>query len=100
MAARKPGRFTAPAVCPVCGEDVPKNALACPDCGADERSGWREDAQAYDGVGLPDDFDYDEFVRDEFGSRIKPKGISVFWWIAAVLVIVALGFGLVHRGGL
>ena len=100
MAARKLARFTPPPVCPVCGEDVPRNALACPECGADERSGWRADAEAYDGVGLPDDFDYDGFVRDEFGSRVKPKGISVFWWLAAIAVIVALSIAMVHRGGL
>ncbi len=100
MASRKPVRFATPAVCPVCGEDVPRKALACPGCGADERSGWRENAEAYDGVGLPDDFDYDGFVREEFGSPIKPKGISVFWWIAAIVVIVALGLVYVQRGGL
>ncbi len=84
----------------MCGEDVPRNALACPECGADERSGWRGDAGTYDGVGLPDEFDYDEFVREEFGSRVKPKGLSVFWWVAAILVIVALCFVFLRRGGL
>ncbi len=98
MAGRKPSRPTAPEVCPVCGEDVPRNALACPECGADERSGWREDAAAYDGVDLPGEFDYDEFVRDEFGSRLKPKGMSVFWWIVAILVIAAIGFLCLHQG--
>ena len=91
MASRKPIRSATPEVCPVCGEDVPRNALACPECGADERSGWRENAEAYDGVGLPDDFDYDEFAREEFSTPIKPKGISFFWWVAAILVIIALG---------
>ena len=43
-----------PEECPVCGEDVPRGALACPECGADERSGWREDAVA-DGLDLPDE---------------------------------------------
>lgn len=100
MASRKPVRSATPEVCPVCGEDVPRNALACPECGADERSGWREDAVTYDGVGLPDDFDYDNYVREEFGSSVKPKGISVFWWIAAILVIAALCLMYIRRGGL
>lgn len=99
MASRKPARSTAPEVCPVCGEDVPPSALACPECGADERSGWREDAMAYDGVGLPEEFDYNDFVREEFSSPIKPKGLSVFWWIAAILVIAAIGFIYVRRLG-
>ena len=58
-----------PEECPVCGEDVPRGALACPECGADERSGWREDAGATDGLDLPDEeFDYGEFVQREFGQ--------------------------------
>ena len=51
-------------MCPVCGEDVPRTALACLECGADHTSGWREDAETYDAVDLPDeDFNYEEFVK-------------------------------------
>ena len=77
-----------PAVCPVCGEDVPRKALACPECGADHNSGWREDAGSYDGVDLPDEFDYAEFTRKEFGGSLKPAGISWVWWVTAIVVIV------------
>ena len=60
-------------MCPVCGEDVPRTALACPECGADHTSGWREDAETYDAVDLPDeDFNYEEFVKQEFGSSRRP----------------------------
>ena len=45
-------KLRVPKVCPVCGEDVPRTALACPECGADHTSGWREDAEAYDGMDL------------------------------------------------
>jgi hypothetical protein len=80
-----------PEICPVCGEDVPRNALACPECGADHNSGWRHDADQYDGLDLPSEgFDYDEFVRQEFGSGIKPSGIALKWWIVAVALIIAL----------
>ena len=79
----------APEVCPVCGEDIPRNALACPECGADYNSGLREDADIYDAVDLPDeDFNYDEFVRQEFGPSPKPAAIKTIWWITALLVIV------------
>ena len=85
-----------PEVCPVCGEDVPTGALACPECGADERSGWREggaDDEAADGAGLPDDkFDYAAFVAEEFGHSPKPRGIAAIWWITAILLLVALLF--------
>ena len=89
-----------PEVCPVCGEDVPRGALACPECGADHRSGWREDAAAGDGLDLPDGekgkFNYEEFVQNEFGSGPKPTGVRFIWWITALLLLaamVALYFG-------
>ena len=57
-------KLRTPKVCPVCGEDVPRTALACPECGADHTSGWRENAETYDAVGLSDeDFSYEEFVK-------------------------------------
>ena len=81
-------RPQAPKVCPVCGEDVPRGALACPECGADHNSGWREDAASYDGLDLPDDnFDYDDFVRREFASKIRPPGITAVWWITAIVIV-------------
>jgi zinc-ribbon domain len=91
MGRRKPSPGRAPEVCPVCGEDVPPGAAACPECGADHNSGWREDAESYDGVGLPDEsFNYDEFVEQEFGSLPKPAAIKTVWWMTAILVLVVL----------
>jgi hypothetical protein len=88
MANRKKTRPAAPEVCPVCGEDVPRGALACPECGADHRSGWREEEASYDGLDLPDEtFDYDDFVRREFPSKIRPPGIKPIWWITAILLL-------------
>ena len=85
-------RQPAPEICPVCGEDVPRNALACRACGADHNSGWREDAATGDALDLPDDdFDYDDFVREEFGTAPKPVGISTVWWVTAILLFLALG---------
>ena len=89
MAASKQHGPSTPEICPVCGEEVPRNALACPDCGADHLSGWREDADIYGGADLPDEgFDYDEYVEREFGTSYKPAGIKPIWWITAALVVV------------
>ena len=55
MGRKNPTPRRAPEICPVCGEDVPRGAPACPECGADHNSGWREDAESYDSIGLPDD---------------------------------------------
>lgn len=78
-----------PKVCPVCGEDVPSSALACPECGADHRSGWQEHTEPYDAVDLPDDdFNYEECVKQEFGSSQRPA-IKRVWWITAILLLAA-----------
>lgn len=91
MAAKKSNKPKTAEVCPVCGEDVPANAVACPECGADHKSGWAGHADAYDGVDLPDEhFDYEEFVKQEFGSSPKGPFIKPIWWITAVILIVAL----------
>ena len=79
----------APDVCPNCGADLPKKAKACPECGSDEKTGWSEQA-AYGGLDLSDEsFDYDDFVKREFGEReIRPRGISWWLWIVAVVLLV------------
>ena len=89
MARKKPSNLQAPDVCPVCGEDVPRASLACPECGADHNSGWRQDADTYDAVDVPDeDFNYDEFIHKEFGLARKPAGLKIVWWIAAIVLII------------
>jgi RNA polymerase subunit RPABC4/transcription elongation factor Spt4 len=85
-----------PEICPNCGASVPPRARACPACGADEKTGWSEKATA-DRLGIsdPDDFDYDEFAREEFGTTKspKPRGIRWLWWaVALVLALLFLGF--------
>lgn len=82
--------------CPSCGATVSPNARSCP-CGARrDEDGWIA-PETYDGLDLgEDDFDYDDFVRREFGgpsgrggwlARMTPK--ERFWWIVAVVVLVA-----------
>ena len=77
-----------PEVCPVCGEDVPRNARACPHCGADERSGWNDEETCADGLDLPDEtFDYDEFMEREFGVRRRKTKV---WVVAGIILLVAI----------
>jgi len=86
-------RHAPPETCPVCGEEVPRNARACPECDADHRTGWNDDATGADGLDLPDhdgaDFDYQAFVEEEFGTGRKPRGIGWGWWLAAVIALAA-----------
>ena len=56
----------------------PPVAVACPECGADHNSGWRENAEAYDALDLPDeDFNYDEFVKQE-SDRLEVRRSKEF----------------------
>jgi hypothetical protein len=76
--------------CPHCGAEVPANAKACPGCGADERTAWSEEAEQQGSEYPEEDFNYEDFVRKEFGNRPVPRGISWFWWVVAVLVLAAM----------
>jgi len=85
-----------PEVCPICGAGVPRQAKACPGCGADEETGWSDEAlqaTAAD-LGLPEaEFDYDEFVRQEFGRPApKPRGLSWWWWLVGLALLLAILF--------
>lgn len=77
-----------PSECPVCGVEVPSNARACPECGADERSGWNEDDTRYDGLDLPESAFTDE--NDDQSKKTPIKRVSVFWWIVGFGLIVIL----------
>ena len=72
--------------CLECGAAIHPNSRACRECGADLASAHPRE------IDLPDeDFDYDGFVKQEFGGagKFKPRGISVFWWVTAVLLLLA-----------
>ncbi len=83
--------FAAPTICPVCGEAVPRDARACPGCGADERSGWNEDAAAYDGLDLPDAAYADE-ASEQAARRRHGRGL---WVVVALGLLVLLIFGFI-----
>jgi zinc-ribbon domain len=81
----------APEICPNCGAEVPPKARACPECGADEQTGWSEEARV-GGLDLPDEnFDYNDFVKREFGGKsVVPRGLHWFWWVVALVVAALL----------
>lgn len=81
-----------PEICPACGAAVPPDARACPACGADETTGWSDRATAQR-LGLPEDeFDYDEYVGEEFGETqehpLRTRGVNWGWWLVALLVVL------------
>lgn len=85
----------APRECAVCGADVPRGARACPECGADERTGWRE-PDPYDGLDLPEQAWTDD--RDAHSQSPARSGPAWYWWLTAVLLLVALGVALIGLG--
>jgi hypothetical protein len=85
--------FTPPETCPVCGETVPRGAAACPGCGADERTGWNEEATRYDGLDLPDSAFADEST--ERAARQKHGG--GLWVVVAAGLLVLLIITFVFR---
>ena len=77
---------TAPETCANCGAEIPPNARACPECGADERTGWDEQS-IYDGLDLPDDEDERAQANRSRQHRTQHAWL---WWLVGVLLIVAL----------
>ena len=86
-----------PEVCPHCGAFVPRRARACPECGADETTGWSERA-AGQRLDLPEDeFDYEEFAQREFGTprKVARPPIGWLWWAVAVLLVLGFLLGVI-----
>jgi predicted nucleic acid-binding Zn ribbon protein len=78
-------RRLAPDTCANCGASIPRNARACPECGADERTGWAEQS-LYDGLDLPED----EAERGQANRAHRHRQSRQWlWWLVGVLLIVA-----------
>ena len=75
--------------CASCQAELPADGAFCPECGADEETAEALYAPNPD---LPEEevFDYDEYKKREFGKSPVPHGMSVFWWVIAILVLVAV----------
>jgi len=84
--------------CPACGAEVPAKAKACPECGADEKTGW-SDNTVYDGTGIEDadEFNYDDWQRRELGGGPRRRGRQWLWWVVAVVILAALVWLFVAR---
>jgi len=82
-----------PEECAQCGAAIPRNARACPECGADERTGWME-TSIYDGLDLPDSA-WSE--RESEGQRRDDvrrfNGVAWYWWLVGVALVALLFLG-------
>ena len=71
-------------LCPFCGGAIARDALSCPHCGSDDRTGWSE--QKYlDGIDLPGDDEYDDMLAREFPALVPrhKRGRRWPWWVLA-----------------
>jgi hypothetical protein len=89
MAEPKP-----PEECAQCGTAIPRRARACPECGADERTGWRE-ASIYDGLDLPDSaWDTENPGNASSGRMRRINGVAWPWWVVGLLLVGLLVLGM------
>lgn len=91
---KPPHTFT----CPHCGEDVAVGAASCRACGSDAETGWSDGSDGSQrsfaqGSDSDDGFDYDDFVRREFGNaEWRLLGYSKRQWQAIIASLLVLAF--------
>ena len=91
-----PEQLPPPEECANCGAAIPPDAKACPECGADERTGWRE-SSVYDGMDLPNEaWADDESPAPERGTR-SVNGIAWYWWGLGILLLFLIGAAMMGR---
>jgi hypothetical protein len=96
-----PADRSPPDECANCGARLPRSARSCPECGADERTGWREnDDTRYDGLDLPASAFEDDAASAASRKRRRPavNGLAWYWWLAGILVLVLLVAGALGLG--
>ncbi len=79
-----------PANCANCGAAIPARARACPACGADERTGWR-DTSAYDGLDLPAAA-YDDGTATSGGAR-RSQAVRWYWILTGCILAAGMVLG-------
>ena len=80
-----------PPECANCGASIPRNAKACPECGADERTGWRE-MSVYDDLDLPEPASSGEENAEKKPQTPRVNGVPWYWWcVGAVLLLLLVG---------
>ena len=86
-----------PDECANCGAAIPRKAKACPSCGADERTGWRDnDTTRYDGLDLPESaFAAENDSAPTPRRRVPRAGLRWYWLVVAAVLVACLVLGLI-----
>ena len=87
-----------PDECANCGASLRRDARACPECGADERSGWRAES-IYDGIDLPEGaYAEDGEAKPDAGKAPRRvNGVAWYWWCVGLAVVVLFALGVLGR---
>ncbi|WP_197169246.1 zinc ribbon domain-containing protein [Novipirellula galeiformis] len=72
--------------CPHCGAELRGGATFCRHCGSSDDDGWKTESDEVDGE---DDFDYEEFVREEFSDNSVVTSKLKTWQVIVILLILA-----------
>lgn len=93
-------------ICPNCGGEVRVGAICCPHCTPKEAHDWETTGTDEGALSLPggyggdEDFDYDRFIREEFGeksrdhARLRQGLREMLIGLAATLIGIALLYSL------
>jgi len=88
-----------PTECAICGADIAPNARACPECGADDLTGWREQ-DPLDGLDLPGEEStaeaYARYLRSQDGNHGYRGPRRLLIWSIAIAVAVAIVAGMFY----
>ncbi len=76
--------------CPHCGGEIHSGAKFCRHCGSSDSDGWRDDEDYDTDV---DDFDYDQYVEENFPERVTNTQTRPVWRLVAVILLILFAMG-------
>jgi uncharacterized membrane protein YvbJ len=76
--------------CPHCGEEILADAKFCRHCGSSDADGWREEDETD-----VDDFDYEQFVEENFATGSTNTQTRPVWRLVAVVLLLLFALGYV-----
>lgn len=81
--------------CAHCGAEIQSDATFCRHCGSSDSDGWSDEADVSSfSTADNDEYDYDEFIANEFGDGSRHTTTPVLWRFVAVILLFMFFVGL------